>query len=239
LEITRPRTLCAGPRPRGEFWPVWLDRFSISRWTRCALTNGGGAGHVVVDIRLAEQRRDGVLLLRGDECGPGPDTRNGVNDQGGRASATAGGGQTCPQEADRSRAGSTQARSPVQLGQSIGFDVRHVGHLPPEWLRRSTGTKVDRKEDRKAEAGAEGRVTRKGSSNGRAAPKERFPARVAGPEGHGPEELSLVRGVVPMERVPEEASPVRGAGLKGSASAGRSPAREARQRSLGDPLRKR
>jgi len=98
---------------------------------------------------------------------------------------------------------------------------------------------VDRKEDRKAEAGAEGRVTRKGSSNGRAAPKERFPARVAGPEGHGPEELSLVRGVVPMERVPEEASPVRGAGLKGSASAGRSPAREARQRSLGDPLRKR
>ncbi len=120
MEITRPRTLCAGPRPRGEFWPVWLDRFSISRWTRCALTNGGGAGHVVVDIRLAEQRRDDVLLLgRGDKRDLGPDTRNGVSGHGGRPSAKAGSGQTCPREADGARAGSTQARSPVQLGQSI------------------------------------------------------------------------------------------------------------------------
>src|SRR6266567_578628 len=62
LQITRPRTLCAGPRPRGEFWPAWLDRFSSSRWTRCALASGGDAGHVVVDIRLAKQCRAGVLL---------------------------------------------------------------------------------------------------------------------------------------------------------------------------------
>ena len=76
MQITRPRTLCAGPRPRGEFWPVWLDRFSISRWTRCALANGGDAGHVVVDIRLAKQCRDGVLRrLGGHDRDLAPDTR--------------------------------------------------------------------------------------------------------------------------------------------------------------------
>jgi hypothetical protein len=31
-----------------------------------------------VDIRLAKQRRDGVLLRRGDERDLGPDARNGV-----------------------------------------------------------------------------------------------------------------------------------------------------------------
>src|SRR6201982_4235265 len=70
LESLRPRTLCSDPRPREELLALGrsgsLDRPSSSRWTRCALTNGEDAGHVVVDIRLAWQRRNGGVLCPRD-----------------------------------------------------------------------------------------------------------------------------------------------------------------------------
>jgi hypothetical protein len=61
-----------------------LDRPSISRWTRCALTNGEDAGHVVVDIRLATKRRNGDLLrLRDHDRDLAPDTRKRRSASGG------------------------------------------------------------------------------------------------------------------------------------------------------------
>ena len=78
--------------------------------------HGGDAGHVVVDIRLAKQRRDGVLLRRRDQHGDlVPDTRKRVGSNGERP----GSGHTRAQEADRRQAGSTQARGPVQFGQNV------------------------------------------------------------------------------------------------------------------------
>src|SRR2546430_9508327 len=59
--------------PRSTLFPYTtlfrssLDRPSISRWTRCTLTNGEDAGHVVVDIRLATGRRNGDLLRLRDQ----------------------------------------------------------------------------------------------------------------------------------------------------------------------------
>jgi len=69
--------VCGSAASRGV-WPVFLDRI-LSRWTRCALANGVGASHVVVDIRLAKQRRDAIRLLRqGNEGDLAPEARNGV-----------------------------------------------------------------------------------------------------------------------------------------------------------------
>src|ERR1700722_8804028 len=102
-------------------WPVFfLDRLRVWRlWrrTRCALTNGVGASHVVVDIRLAKTRRDGARLLRqGRAITLAPNTRNGVRAHGARPCAETGNGQIDPREADRTRAGRTQARRPRQFG---------------------------------------------------------------------------------------------------------------------------
>jgi hypothetical protein len=123
-------------------WPVFfLDRLRVWRlWrrTRCALTNGVGASHVVVDIRLAKKRRDGARLLRqGSARGLVPNTRNGVRGNGARPCAANGNGHTDPREADRTRAGRTQARRPRQFGC---VDICHVGHLPPEWSTTSPRT---------------------------------------------------------------------------------------------------
>src|ERR1700748_414403 len=90
LESLRPRTLCSDPRPREELLALGrsgsLDRPSSSRWTRCALTNGEDAGHVVVDIRLATERRNGDLLRLRDhdrDLAPGARERRSASGQGG------------------------------------------------------------------------------------------------------------------------------------------------------------
>jgi hypothetical protein len=102
-----------------------LDRLRVWRlWrrTRCALTNGVGASHVVVDIRLAKKRRDGAGLRRlGSDSGLAPNTRNGVRARRieqscARPCAANGNGHTDPWEADPTRAGRTQARRPRQFG---------------------------------------------------------------------------------------------------------------------------
>jgi hypothetical protein len=97
-----------------------LDRLRVWRlWrrTRCALTNGVGASHVVVDIRLAEKRRDGARLLRqGSDSGLVTNTRNGVRADSARPCAANGNRHTDPREADPTRAGRTQARRPRQFG---------------------------------------------------------------------------------------------------------------------------
>jgi len=128
--------VCGSAASRGT-WPVCLDRSPLRRlWrrTRCALAGGVGASHVVVDIRLAKLRRDDAGRSRlGREGSLDRDRRNGVDDNSARPSATSGDGRTAPREAGCTRAGSTQARSPRQLGLNRCFDTCHVGHLPPEW----------------------------------------------------------------------------------------------------------
>src|SRR6201989_3679572 len=121
LESLSPRTLCSDPRPREELLALGrsgsLDRPSSSRWTRCALTNGEDAGHVVVDVRLATERCSGDLLrLRDHDRDLAPDTWKRRSASGGeQGGGRPGSGHTRPQKADRRRAGSTQARSPDRL----------------------------------------------------------------------------------------------------------------------------
>jgi hypothetical protein len=131
LRITRPRTLCAGPRPQGGSWPAFLGRFPTSRWTRCAPADGVDAGHVVVVLRLAKLRHGGGRRRRrGSERDLGPDTRNGARDISAQSCADSGTGHTCPQVADRTRAEGTRTRRPLHR-QDARVDVRHDGHLPP------------------------------------------------------------------------------------------------------------